>query len=49
MSKLATEPEVGEFIGGYKPMFVKKSQEKIKKRCICTERRADRKNPLAKS
>ena len=31
MSKLATEPEVGEFIGGYKPMFVKKSQEKIKK------------------
>ena len=31
MSKLAVEPEIGEFTGGYKPMFVKKSQEKIKK------------------
>ena len=31
MSKLATEPEIGEFTGGYKPMFVKKSQEKINK------------------
>ena len=31
MSKLAIEPEIGEFTGGYKPMFVKKSQEKINK------------------
>ena len=31
MSKLATEPEIGEFTGGYKPTFVKKSQEKINK------------------
>ena len=31
MSKLAIEPEIGEFTGGYKPAFVKKSQEKIKK------------------
>ena len=25
------EPEIGEFTSGYKPMFVKKSQEKINK------------------
>ncbi len=31
MSKLAIEPEIGEFTGGYKPSFVKKSQEKINK------------------
>ena len=31
MSKLAIEPEIGEFTGGYKPMFVKKSQEKVNK------------------
>ena len=31
MSKLAIEPDIGEFTGGYKPSFVKKSQEKIKK------------------
>jgi hypothetical protein len=31
MSKLAIEPEIGEFTGGYKPVFVKKSQEKINK------------------
>ena len=31
MSKLAVEPEIGEFTGGYKPAFVKRSQEKIKK------------------
>jgi hypothetical protein len=31
MSKLAIEPEIGEFTSGYKPMFVKKSQEKINK------------------
>ena len=31
MSKLAIEPEIGEFTGGYKPAFVKKSQEKINK------------------
>ena len=31
MSKLAVEPEIGEFTGGYKPTFVKKSQEKINK------------------
>ena len=31
MSKLAVEPEIGEFTGGYKPSFVKKSQEKINK------------------
>jgi len=31
MSKLAIEPDIGEFTGGYKPAFVKKSQEKIKK------------------
>ncbi len=31
MSKLAVEPEIGEFTGGYKPTFVKKSQERIKK------------------
>lgn len=31
MSKLAVEPEIGEFTGGYRPAFVKKSQEKIKK------------------
>jgi len=31
MSKLAIEPEIGEFVGGYKPTFVKKSQERIKK------------------
>ncbi len=31
MSKLAVEPEIGEFTGGYKPAFVKKSQEKINK------------------
>ena len=30
MSKLAIEPEIGKFTGGYKPNFVKKSQEKIK-------------------
>ncbi len=31
MDKLAVEPEIGEFTGGYKPTFVKRSQEKIKK------------------
>ena len=31
MSKLAIEPEIGEFTGGYKPIFVKKSQEKVNK------------------
>jgi hypothetical protein len=31
MSEIAVEPEIGEFTGGYKPMFVKKSQEKINK------------------
>ena len=31
MSKLAIEPEIGEFTGGYKPTFVKKSQDKINK------------------
>ena len=31
MSKLAIEPEIGEFTSGYKPAFVKKSQEKINK------------------
>ena len=31
MDKLAIEPEIGEFTGGYKPMFVKKSQQKINK------------------
>ena len=31
MTKLAIEPEIGEFTGGYKPNFVKKAQEKIKK------------------
>ena len=31
MTKLAIEPEIGEFTGGYKPNFVKKTQEKIKK------------------
>ena len=31
MSKLAIEPEIGEFTGGYKPAFVKKSQAKINK------------------
>ncbi len=31
MSKLAIEPEIGEFTGGYKPSFVKKSQEKKKR------------------
>ena len=31
MSKLAIEPEIGEFVGGYKPAYVKKSQEKINK------------------
>jgi len=30
MSKLAIEPEIGKFVGGYKPTFVKKSQEKVK-------------------
>ena len=35
MSKLAIEPEIGEFTGGYKPMFVKKSQEKMKKMSTC--------------
>jgi hypothetical protein len=31
MDEIAIEPEIGEFTGGYKPMFVKKSQEKINK------------------
>jgi len=31
MDDIAIEPEIGEFTGGYKPMFVKKSQEKINK------------------
>ena len=31
MSELAKEPEIGAFVGGYKPSFVKKSQEKINK------------------
>ena len=31
MSKLAIEPEIGEFTGGYKPMFVKKSQDRVNK------------------
>jgi len=31
MDELAVEPEIGEFTGGYKPMFVKKSQQKINK------------------
>jgi hypothetical protein len=31
MDELAVEPEIGEFTSGYKPMFVKKSQEKINK------------------
>ncbi len=31
MSELAKVPEIGEFTGGYKPAFVKKSQEKINK------------------
>jgi len=31
MNDLAIEPEIGEFISGYKPAFVKKSQEKINK------------------
>jgi len=31
MNELAIEPEIGEFISGYKPAFVKKSQEKINK------------------
>ena len=31
MNELAKEPEIGEFVGGYKPSFVKKSQEKINK------------------
>ena len=31
MSELAKEPQIGAFVGGYKPAFVKKSQEKIKK------------------
>ena len=31
MSELAKVPEIGEFTGGYKPSFVKKSQEKINK------------------
>jgi hypothetical protein len=31
MSKLAIEPEIGKFTGGYKPTFVKKSQEEINK------------------
>ena len=31
MDELAVEPEIGEFTGGYKPMFVKKSQEKVNK------------------
>ena len=35
MSKLAIEPEIGEFTGGYKPAFVKKSQEKIKFATLC--------------
>jgi hypothetical protein len=30
MSELAIEPEIGEFVGGYKPTFVKKSQEKVR-------------------
>jgi len=45
MSKLAVEPEIGEFIGGYKPMFVKKSQEKIKKDAyIQNEEQTDKTN-----
>jgi len=45
MSKLAIEPEIGEFIGGYKPMFVKKSQEKIKKDAyIQNEEQTDKTN-----
>jgi len=31
MSKLAIEPEIGEFTSGYKPMFVKKSQDRVNK------------------
>jgi hypothetical protein len=30
-NEIAVEPEIGEFTGGYKPMFVKKSQQKINK------------------
>jgi hypothetical protein len=45
MSKLAIEPEIGEFIGGYKPTFVKKSQEKIKKDAyIQNEEQTDKTN-----
>jgi hypothetical protein len=31
MDELAIEPEIGEFTGGYKPVFVKKSQQRINK------------------
>ena len=42
MSKLAIEPEIGEFTGGYKPMFVKKSQEEDQQGCLRAERGTDR-------
>jgi len=31
MDELAVEPEIGEFTSGYKPMFVKKSQDRVNK------------------
>jgi len=45
MNELAIEPEIGEFISGYKPAFVKKSQEKINKDAyIQNEEQTDKTN-----